>query len=112
MNSDVDIEQETDDTGKQVLAKLKNSASKSQNNEATTNAPIDPIDFWAKALRSKQYGSELASVAVDVMAIPASSVPRERLFSFSGLLSSGKLYNIKPENLELRLLLKSNKYLT
>ena len=116
-NSDVDIEQETDDTtfkipglkflsskimesdngggedvvesdfaiyfskSKQVLAKLKNSGSKSENNEATTNAPIDPIDFWTKALRSKQYGSELASVAVDVMEIPASSVPSEHLLA-------------------------------
>ena len=96
---------------KTVLQKLRKSASKIGENECVTKAPIDPMDFWAREIRYKQFESELPSVAVDVMDIPASSVPSERLFSISGLLSSGKLFNVKPETLELRVLLKTNKYL-
>jgi hypothetical protein len=75
-----------------------------------------------------QSETALSSLALDIMAIPASSVPSERLFSISGLLSSsgldeilvnfyfishilGKLQNIGPDNLEKRVLLKSNKFL-
>ena len=51
--------------------------------------PTDPMDFWVKELKCYQFESSLSCLALDIMAIPASSVPSERLFSISGLLSSG-----------------------
>ena len=47
-------------------------------------------------------------IAQDIMAVPATSVPSERLFSISGILSDDKRCNISPENLERRVLLKVN----
>ena len=112
---------------KQVLNKLMQSASHKvgEEGEMKTRNPTDPMDFWVKELLQSE--TALSSLALDIMAIPASSVPSERLFSISGLLSSGldeilvnfyfisyisgKLQNIGPENLEKRVLLKSNKFL-
>ena len=112
---------------KQVLNKLMQSASHKvgEEGEMKTRNPTDPMDFWVKELLQSE--TALSSLALDIMAIPASSVPSERLFSISGLLSSGldeilvnfyfisyisgKLKNIGPGNLEKRVLLKSNKFL-
>ena len=60
---------------------------------------------------SEDFWSELPLIAQDLFAIPATSVPSERLFSISGILSSDKRCNISPENLERRVLLKANPYL-
>ena len=49
-----------------------------------------------------------ARVAQDILTIPATSTPSERLFSASGLLSEGKMSSISPENLEKRVLVKVN----
>jgi hypothetical protein len=68
-----------------VLNKLRESAV-----NGMTKNPVDPLDFWVKEMRSQQYETNLASLAQDILVIPASSVPSERLFSISGLLSSGK----------------------
>ena len=74
---------------KQVITKLMNSAShrEGEQGDLRTKKPDDPMDFWVKEM--KLYTSMLPLLALDVMAIPASSVPSERLFSISGLLSSG-----------------------
>ena len=58
-------------------------------------------DFW----------TDLPTIAQDILAVPATSVPSERLFSISGILSDDKKCNISPENLERRVLLKANPYL-
>jgi hypothetical protein len=47
-------------------------------------------------------------VACNVLCIPASSTPSERLFSQSGLLSSHRFSRTTPKNLELRVLAKLN----
>ena len=47
----------------------------------------DPLDYWVRMLYLGK--SKLASVACDLLVIPATSVPSERFFSLSGFLSSG-----------------------
>ena len=47
----------------------------------------DPLDYWIRMLYLGS--SKLASVACNLLVIPATSVPSERFFSLSGFLSSG-----------------------
>ena len=74
---------------KQVITKLMNSAShrEGEQGDLRTKKPGDPMDFWVKEMG--QFTTKLPLLALDVMVIPASSVPSERLFSISGLLCSG-----------------------
>ena len=60
---------------------------------------------------SKEFLTALPALAQDVLAIPATSVPSERLFSISGILSENRKCQISPENLENRVLIKANNYL-
>jgi hypothetical protein len=47
----------------------------------------DPLDYWVSEETS--YYSPMARVAQDLLTIPATSTPSERLFSASGLLTEG-----------------------
>ena len=47
----------------------------------------DPLEYWIRMLYLGS--SKLASVACNLLVIPATSVPSERFFSLSGFLSSG-----------------------
>ena len=49
----------------------------------------DPLDYWIRMLYLGS--SKLASVACNLLVIPATSVPSERFFSLSGFLSSGNV---------------------
>ena len=49
--------------------------------------PEDPLDYWIRMLYLGN--SKLASVACDLLVIPATSCPSERFFSLSGFLSAG-----------------------
>ena len=66
----------------------------------------DPLDYWVS--EETRYYSPIARVAQDLLTIPATSTPSERLFSASGLLTEGKMSHISPENLEKRVLAKVN----
>ena len=66
----------------------------------------DPLDYWAA--EDTRYYSPIARVAQDLLTIPATSTPSERLFSASGLLTEGKMASISPENLEKRVLARVN----
>lgn len=57
---------------------------------------------------SKDFMSDLPLLAQDILAAPASSVASERLFSVAGLLTKEKKSNIKPVNLQRRVLIKGN----
>ena len=59
---------------------------------------------------SGEFWTELPRIAQDILNIPGTSVPSERLFSISGILSEDRRCNISPENLERRVLLKANSY--
>ena len=58
---------------------------------------------------SNEFLTALPALAQDILAIPATSVPSERMFSISGILSENRRSRITPENLENRVLIKSNK---
>ena len=55
----------------------------------------DPLDYWVE--QEAKFETCLALVAEDILIIPATSTPSERLFSVSGMLSSGKMSNISPQ---------------
>ena len=83
-----------DDLGAQAAASVEES-------------PIDdPLDFWVE--NESKYETMIPLIAQDILCIPATSTPSERLFSASGLLSSGVMSNISPANLEKRVLTKVN----
>ena len=50
--------------------------------------PDNPLEYWisVKCLCS----TRLADVATDLLCIPASSVPSERLFSVAGVMCAGE----------------------
>lgn len=103
------IENETDDS----TIMESTSASADDLEEETSNEQVakevslrDPLDYWVA--EEKRYYSSLAKVAQDLLTIPATSTPSERLFSASGILSDGKMACISPANLERRVLVKVN----
>ncbi len=68
----------------------------------------DPIEFWH---RNSIRFPKLWSLALEMLAIPATSAPVERLFSASGLSASGRRTNIGPQLVEAETLIKYNKRL-
>ena len=77
----------------------------------TTLPLTDPMEFWIAQEYSKGYRTDLPIVAQDILAIVPTSVPSERTFSVSGVLSQNRYASITPANLERRVLIKCNKYL-
>ena len=88
----------------------------------------DPLDFWFAQVgvscfisdlfndfsyikeSSKNYLTDLPQYAQDICACPPTSVPSERMFSLSGLLSNDRFAAVHPESLENRVLVKANKF--
>ena len=69
---------------------------------------VDPVDFWIE--NEKTYPA-LSPLACDLLTIPASSAPIERVFSTAGLVTSGKRNRLHDQNLEREILLKNKKYM-
>ena len=67
---------------------------------------FDPLQFW---IENETMYPLLASVAVDVLTIPGSSAPIERVFSTAGLCTGGKRNRLADKNLEREVLLCKNK---
>ena len=75
--------------------------------EVVEERPVDdPLQYWVE--NEGKYETYLPLIAQDILCVPATSTPSERLFSASGLLSSGVMANINPSNLEKRVLVKVN----
>ena len=55
----------------------------------------DPLDYWVE--HEARFETILPLIAEDILIIPATSTPRERLFSVSGILSGGKMSSISPK---------------
>ena len=53
----------------------------------------------------------MPEVAQDLLCCPSTSVLSERLFSISGILSDNQSSQIKPHNLESRVLIKANHFI-
>ena len=68
----------------------------------------DPFDFWNI---TKDYPI-IAPIACDILCVPSSTAPIERVFSTSGESKSGKRNRLTDYNLEREVLLRKNrKYL-
>ena len=66
----------------------------------------DILDFW---VQHEQIYPDIANIAFDVLTIPASSAPVERVFSTAGHVSAGKRNRISGVKLEREVLIKKNK---
>ena len=66
---------------------------------------IDPLRWWRE--RESEF-PKLAKIAQIVLAIPATSVPSERLFSSAGELLSKKRLRMKPDLADKLLFLREN----
>ena len=60
---------------------------------------VDPLQFWTDGENAYPL---LASLAYDLLCIPASSAPVERVFSTAGLISSGRRNRISDKNFGAR----------
>lgn len=76
------------------------------NSKSQLPEKADPLDFWIK---NEQRYSKLAPLAQDILVIPASSTPIERVFSKAGYATSGRRNRLSGQNLEREVLLKTNK---
>ena len=68
----------------------------------------DPMDYWVSM--ECQFSS-LSLLAYDILSIPASSAPVERIFSASGDSCLGKRNRLSGTNLEREVLIKMNKHI-
>ena len=67
----------------------------------------DPIEYW---LNQQVTYPLLSSVAIDILCIPGSSAPVERVFSTADDSTIGKRNRLSDHNLEWEVLLKTNKH--
>ena len=65
----------------------------------------DPFNFW----NGNNDFPLIAAMACDILCIPASTAPVERVFSTSGESTSGKRNRLTDSNLEREVLLRKNK---
>ena len=65
----------------------------------------NPLKWWA---RNAHKYPLIANVARNVLAVPASSGPSERVFSQSGLVMTQRRNRLKPERLETLMFLKGS----
>ena len=65
----------------------------------------DPFNFWNTI---KDYPI-IAPVACDILCVPPSTTPIERVFSTSGESTSGKRNRLTDHNLEREVLMRKNK---
>ena len=70
------------------------------------NEEADALDFWVE---HEQTYPDLADMAFDILTIPASSTPVERVFSTAGHVSMGKRNRLSGAKLEREVLIKKNK---
>ena len=66
----------------------------------------DILDFW---VQDEQIYPNIANIGFDVLTIPASSVPVERVFSTAGHISAGKRNWLSGVKLEREVLIKKTK---
>ncbi len=65
---------------------------------------LEATDFWVQ--NRKKYPS-LVRVALDLLVIPVSSTPIERIFSTAGMTTTGRRNRLRPKNLEREILIRN-----
>lgn len=68
---------------------------------------VDPISYWDGMMQEYPL---ISSVALDILSIPASWAPVERVFLTAGDSTIGKRNRLADNNLEREILLKKNKH--
>ena len=71
-----------------------------------TELEDDPFDFWNTI---ENYPIIIVPIACDILCVPPSTAPIERVFSTSGESTSGKRNRLTDYNLEREVLLRKNK---
>jgi len=72
------------------------------------NRDVDPLQFWTK---NSQVAPLVSQLALDILAIPATTAPIERVFSHCGLCVSGKNSLKNDETLYRELKIRVNRHL-
>ena len=67
---------------------------------------LDAIDFW---VQNQEKYPDLSPIALDLLVIPATSTPIERVFSTAGLVTAGKRNRLGAKRVEREVLIKKNK---
>ena len=75
--------------------------------EASIQLKDDPLQWWKQR---ESIFPNVAKFAKKYLAIPASSVPSERIFSLAGNIVSRRRATLKPDNVDMLVFLKKNKY--
>ena len=73
----------------------------------TLSEAVDPLSYWENQVQDYPI---LSSIALDILAVPASSAPVERVFSTAGDSTAGKRNRLADQSLEREILLKKNKH--
>uniref|UniRef100_A0A1X7SXK3 HAT C-terminal dimerisation domain-containing protein n=1 Tax=Amphimedon queenslandica TaxID=400682 RepID=A0A1X7SXK3_AMPQE len=88
------------------ISKIEEEMCLYDNQNLDINEDIDPIVFW---LSCSQSYPKLFDVVGDILSIPVSSAPVERVFSISGDACRGKRNRLSGKNLERETLLRMNR---
>lgn len=97
---------ETDGDGVIVIEDESQNNNSDESEEVEEISLKDPLGYWTN--NKSKFESPLFEVAQDLLVIPATSTPCERLFSLAGVLSAGKFCKVGPALLERRVILKAN----
>lgn len=65
----------------------------------------EPFEFW---IRRSEIMPKMHNVAIDVLSIPATSAPSERVFSRASYILDRKRHNLDDDKVELELMYKIN----
>jgi len=87
------------------LSSEEKEVERYSNDSFNTELDEDPFNFWNTI---KDYPI-IAPVACDILCVPPSTAPVERVFSTSGESTSGKCNRLTDNNLEREVLLRKNK---
>lgn len=82
----------------QYLSDVKNLLPSKQHSSDAINYWIDKSSHWPG----------LFNVAIDVLSVPATSAPVERVFSRASYILAGKRHNLTDDRLESELFFKAN----
>ena len=91
-------------TIEELKIKLRNELDRYQSYDMLDVSEC-PFSWWAK---HKQVFPNISKLALNVLFIPATSVPTERLFSTAGQIITERRNRLQPENAEKLIFLNLN----